>query len=356
MLTDDYLTLRSVRLVGAETWEPREPGLRFVFIRGGAGVFTISSAKHRLTQGDVFVFRAGSSGNLCSMGDAELVFSMFSVLVEHMFPLFSVSEISQLQNLMDNFKPARFYAAGSPLATDCQQVVGTTPPQFNLDHRAHLLRIVALILGEEFKSLRRGQPGFVSMEQHLMQVFEKLSANDLLTLSTDELSAKFGCSRRHLSRLFHQHFGFSVAALRMELRMLRAVSLLRDAQFKVNQVAQQCGFNHLGLFNNCFKRRFGASPGRWRAQSLAPRAANPAPAIKQPDCPLQSNGMCPVFGASHPHRPLEPAAVHLKNSTLGAALSHTTELDELMGQTTPLPPPLARPFESVYHTRFNATA
>ena len=354
MFADDYLTLRSVRLVGSEKWEPRGPGLCFVFIRGGAGMFAISSASHRFAQGDVLVLSVGSSGNIRTTSNSELVFSSFSVLAEHMFPLFSVSEISQLQNLMGNFKSVKFHAAGSPLAVDCHRLVGTTPPQFNLDHRAHLLRVVAVILGEEFKSLQRGRPGFVSMEEHLMQVFEKLSANDLLTLSTDALSAKFGCSRRHLSRLFHQHFGFSVAALRMELRMLRAISLLRDASAKVNHVAVQCGFNHLGLFNNCFKRRFGTSPGRWRALSLETPSANKSPAAKHSECPLQSNGMCPVFGASNLARPLGPSAVHLKNSTLGSARTRLTDLKELLAQPSPPPAPLPGSFNSVSSPRVNA--
>jgi hypothetical protein len=73
-----------------------------------------------------------------------------------------------------------------------------------------------------------------------------------------------------LNRLFHEFFGFSVAALRMEMRLLKAVSLLRDPNIKVINVAEQCGFNHLGLFNTCFKRRFGQTPGQWR------KAASPA--------------------------------------------------------------------------------
>jgi AraC-like DNA-binding protein len=50
----------------------------------------------------------------------------------------------------------------------------------------------------------------------------------------------------------------------MEMRLLKAISLLRDRDAKVINVAEQCGFNHLGLFNTCFRRRFGTSPGQWR--------------------------------------------------------------------------------------------
>jgi AraC-like DNA-binding protein len=130
----------------------------------------------------------------------------------------------------------------------------------------------------------------------MVQVFEKLSTSELLTLSVGELADKFGCSRRHLNRLFHQHFGVSVAALRMEMRLTKAVSLLRDPDAKVINVAEECGFNHLGLFNTCFKRRFGASPGQWRKMAAA-GAKQPAGLLESaPECPLRTNGLCPWSG------------------------------------------------------------
>jgi len=49
-----------------------------------------------------------------------------------------------------------------------------------------------------------------------IQAFERLTSQELLTLSVGDLAQKFSCTRRHLNRLFHRYFGFSVAALRME--------------------------------------------------------------------------------------------------------------------------------------------
>jgi AraC-like DNA-binding protein len=132
----------------------------------------------------------------------------------------------------------------------------------------------------------------------MIQVFEKLSSAELLKLSVDELAAKFSCSRRHLNRLFHQHFGLSITALRMEIRLLKAVSLLRNPREKVINVAEQCGFNHLGLFNTCFKRRYGTSPGQWRKLSLGGESAQSRKTEGKPSCPLHANGLCPWGGQS----------------------------------------------------------
>ena len=95
-------------------------------------------------------------------------------------------------------------------------------------------------------------------------MFEELSAAELLTVSVGDMAHKFSCSRRNLNRLFHQHFGCSLASMRAEVRLLKALSLLRNPDLTIFNVAKQCGFNSLGLFNRCFKKRFGKAPGKWR--------------------------------------------------------------------------------------------
>ena len=201
----------------------------------------------------------------------EFLFWTFSVCFENLLPLFSNNEISLLHDITEGFKASKLFPASNTLAAECHRLLEVVPPQFNLDHRGQLIRIAATLLSVEFKEGQSHRSGYVRTEDHMVQVFEKLSASELINLSVGELAGRFSCSRRHLNRLFHQHFGVSVAALRMEMRMLKAISLLRDAGVKIIDVAEQCGFNHLGLFNTCFKRRFGTSPGQWRKSSIQVR-------------------------------------------------------------------------------------
>jgi AraC-like DNA-binding protein len=157
-----------------------------------------------------------------------------------------------------------------------------------------LLRVAAAILNGEFRAAHHQRVGLGQVEERIIRVFEELSVDQLLGLSIEELAARFGCSRRHLNRLFHHYFGFSVGALRMEMRLLKAVSLLRDVNAKVINVAAQCGFNHLGLFNTCFKRRFGVSPGCWRKQAALEKSRPATVPGEDSACPLQAKGLCPL--------------------------------------------------------------
>lgn len=300
----DHLALRQARLESPEELDQNGEGLFFLFSKGGAGKFTTKTATHRLLPGDILVFNGAAGFKLAAWNiNGEFNYWNFSACFENLLPLFASDEISLLHKIADGFKAARYYPASMPLAAECQRLLEAVPPQFNLNHRGQLIRIAATILSAEFKEVLSRRNGHDRAEDRVAQVFEGLSASELINLSVGELADRFNCSRRHLNRLFHQHFDVSVAALRMEMRLLKAISLLRDPDIKIINVAEQCGFNHLGLFNICFKRRFGTSPGRWRTPAVKSRRATARQLENKPVCPLKATGSCPLGGtleASHP--------------------------------------------------------
>ena len=310
MLSQEHLMLRLVRLKPAEKWIHGANALSFMFPKGGGGKYVSKAVTHHLTPGDVLVLNGmpENEGGLFADDRSEMVFWFFSVKFEHLFPLFTSNEICLLQNVSEGFKGTRLYGVSSPLAGECHRLLAEVSPQFNLDHRSQLLRVAAAILSVEFKTAQPHRVGFVRAEEHIIQVFEGLSADELMSLSVGELAARFGCSKRHLNRLFHQHFGFSVAAMRMEMRLLKAASLLRDPDTKVINVAEQCGFNHLGLFNTCFKRRFGTSPGQWRKLSGQDEGQSAHLVNDSAACPLRSKGLCPWTGKFDNCQPAEGGA------------------------------------------------
>ncbi|MCX6926539.1 MAG: helix-turn-helix transcriptional regulator [Verrucomicrobia bacterium] len=340
-MAEDYLSLQLVRLKPAEEWINKLGGLAFVFPKGGAGKYLCGPLNQRLAPGDVLVLDAAISGRLCGPDRGEMVFACFCVCLEHLFPLFASHELGLLQGVIDTFKRAKLYPASSPLAVECHRLLGEAPSKFNLEHRGQLLRVAAAILALELQVVHNQRVGFIRPEDHMIQVFEKLSSADLVSLSVPELADRFGCSRRHLNRLFHQHLGVSVAALRMEMRLLKALALLRNPDAKVINVAEECGFNHLGLFNTCFKRRFGTSPGHWRQKPVQKQDRPAGLGGADPNCSLQRNGLCPWSGQPE-HRDAVPqpptqiqTAAPAKSPGPAHALSSLTEVTLRAGQPTP---------------------
>lgn len=273
MLDHNYLALRLHRLNSSEAWSLQRDGLCFVFPKIGVGEYVNKTGAKRLIRGDILVWEGCPEGKLRAANGAEFTFWTFSLRLEHLFPLFSSKEISLLRGVTDILRATKYLPATAAVAVKCHQLIEAIPSQTDIDHRTCLLQVAAAILKEEFKMADHEHAGKGQVEERIISIFEELSADELIGLSVDGLAVKFGCCRRHLNRLFHQYFGFSVGALKTEMRLLKAVSLLRDAHTKVINVAEECGFHHLGLFNNSFKKRFGVSPGKWRNLAARKQAA-----------------------------------------------------------------------------------
>jgi AraC-like DNA-binding protein len=88
--------------------------------------------------------------------------------------------------------------------------------------------------------------------------------------STRVVARQLGLSVRYVQDLL-QGSGFSITDRIMELRLDKARTMLvedRNCALKISDVAMSCGFNELSYFHRSFRRRFGASPGKFRHQYL----------------------------------------------------------------------------------------
>jgi AraC-like DNA-binding protein len=302
MLTQSYLTLQTSRLKPSEKWTCEGDDLYLLFPDLGGGTLTAYSTTLKFSAGDMIAISGRSAAKLAVADDSqekELVIRWFAVSLDSLFPLFAPGEVCFLQNVTQEFRSPRVYLKTNALVGNCRQMMGEVAAKLDLIHRSQLLRIIAFVLSSELKFWQQKQTGTgESTDDHMLRIFEQLSSHELLNLSVEELADKFGCSRRHLSRLFHQRFGLSVATLRMEMRLLKASSLLRDPSVKVINVAEQCGFNHLGLFNTCFKRRFGLTPGVWRNTLHEKEQATESTGADSSACPLEITGLCPMLSKS----------------------------------------------------------
>jgi transcriptional regulator GlxA family with amidase domain len=111
----------------------------------------------------------------------------------------------------------------------------------------------------------------------LSETCNDLSVQDLLNGSHQELAAKLGCSGNQLSRTVQIQFGYSLAALRLELRLLQAAQLLRRSRVTVALAAELCGFANLELFDVCFQRRLGMAPAVWQQRPASAGSMFSAP-------------------------------------------------------------------------------
>jgi AraC family transcriptional regulator len=85
-------------------------------------------------------------------------------------------------------------------------------------------------------------------------------------MSLAEPAAACGLSTGYFARAFRQSMGTPPYRWLLLQRVLRAKSLLRDADVSLTDVAAACGFADQSHFTRVFTSIVGASPGLWRKQ------------------------------------------------------------------------------------------
>ena len=83
-------------------------------------------------------------------------------------------------------------------------------------------------------------------------------------LSIDELLKKSNMSRRNFHRHFRNYTGTSPFEYLIQLRIRKALELLRDTGHTVSEIAQFCGFPDGNYMCRVFRTRYGISPGELR--------------------------------------------------------------------------------------------
>lgn len=113
--------------------------------------------------------------------------------------------------------------------------------------------------GEAYCSVRQTE-----LAHHLR---DHLLTNRDRYVSLANLAAEHEISVSHLQKLFKQVYGVPVYHYIREYRLEQAaVELVRSAK-PVTQIAQSIGYDNASKFSESFKKRYGKTPSRYRADA-----------------------------------------------------------------------------------------
>jgi AraC family transcriptional regulator len=93
------------------------------------------------------------------------------------------------------------------------------------------------------------------------------------TIAVGELAALARLSTTHFSRVFKRSFGVTPRDYVMRARLERAKTLLTQTSVSLCQIALDCGFCDQAHMSRIFHQVIGATPSRWRRQTMFEMAA-----------------------------------------------------------------------------------
>ena len=268
MAHERHLVLQEVTLRPSGEWNSPEDGWTVVRVADGMGYWLPPGGARELKAGDGFVVAQTSHLVLRASQLGPLKLEYYCVHPQFLNGLITVTEGHQLEQVGKKIAaPVIAFDAADLIGKKFSHLVAQSQRE-TLTMRSALLQLWSQAISAVLQMPVSDPQSSLRLQDRFQRFFSTMSDTELATRSLKELAGQLNCSERHLSRLFRAEFGVPLRQRQTELRLQRASQLLLDASAKIISVAHESGYQHLGLFNVMFKRRFGMTPSAWRQQNV----------------------------------------------------------------------------------------
>ena len=178
-------------------------------------------------------------------------------------PAFHVDFSALKQNLLDS----KWYMVGSA-GSRCEHVFRELYENASYaDHTVLQLKVLELLLLLERIPQESGMDSYYSAEQTLLahHLRDHLLTNREGYVSLAQVAAEHEMSVSHLQKLFKQVYGVPVYRYIKEYRLEQAAVELVRSRKPITEIAQHAGYDNASKFSESFKKRYGKTPSRYRA-------------------------------------------------------------------------------------------
>lgn len=258
------LTLEKVVVPPGGEWSLPAAGWWLIHIQSGAGYALSQGSSLPLEPGVTLRFSPLWAGQLraSQLGLLELQtvrfdWSQLGGLISPVEEQFFISAQQSPEFAFHHFAPPHPLAA----AVGALFRVGTNGVTFRVNALAAFVEGFGTQLANQIPVPTKRPP---DAPERVRSILASISSSELIHLQVHDLAQRANCTPRHLQRIFRDLLGVSFREKQTQVRLDCAVQILGRSDTKVVNVALDCGFGSLSLFNAHFKKRFRVPPGKWR--------------------------------------------------------------------------------------------
>ena len=271
-----HLVLQEILVEPACEWQSTPDAWYFVRLKQGQAYWLAHSQTLELAVDSVLVLPPGALGTLRASQIGPVQLQYFTLHPDGLTDLLTLIEREHLESAVARAWREGYLAPKDlPLGAAFRELAATPATEDNFKRRCQALLLAALAFNPEFSGLAPFPVEGNCATRRFAEVVQGLSEEEIIRRSPRELAKLCGCSPRHFSRLFHERFGRTLRKRQTEIRLRKAQRLLSQSEVKIINVAMDCGYRHLGLFNAMFRKYLGMTPTEWRQRQG--RKQPPAP-------------------------------------------------------------------------------
>ena len=262
------LELEKIRLDPGREWTSDPDQWRFIFLASGTAYWMDASNARELAAGELLIVSPRLEGVVRASQVGDAILHCFGLRPDSLLGFLSVVEREWIDNkAREMIGPVSCLPSTDPIAVEMAGLEDRQESESPPVRRARMLLLSLRALTQSMPALHNETRRDGAARKRFDEIVARMPDADLIRYSSEELARLCGCTPRHFNRLFRIRFGAPTRARQTELRLLRARQLLETSHDAIGQIAADCGYHSLSLFNSLFRRRFGMSPSEWRSKT-----------------------------------------------------------------------------------------
>lgn len=255
---------RFISFYPGETYGPhRHLRIEINYVKKGNCILHLDNESITFREGEIMIitsdvnhlFEAGSEGTtLMQLEFLPELFSQFNLHTDLGMkesapsPVFLFSEENRLIKIVNNVRIMR----------SVQRIVNELEAKslyyqyLVMMYYAELLILIYRYMDETYLP--------ICTNDFLKKAIAYIRMNSHLDININHVASHIGISDRHLRNLFAQYLNLSPLDYLNQIRINKAVELLRNTELSVKEVCFQCGFQSPQYFSRIFKQQMVISP------------------------------------------------------------------------------------------------
>ncbi|TBL73933.1 helix-turn-helix transcriptional regulator [Paenibacillus thalictri] len=237
---------RAVREANSHIDFHRHPMFEIVYYRSGTGTTAFEHNEYRYEPGIFTVLRANTDHNEIRHTDTEVVY----------FGFYCDQTPVELNTGMHR-----------DFAFTIRGLIEQMDAEMNAKKSHYELKINALLQAVIIEVLRLQSPLAPSAsgeERHIWNARHYMDQYFSEKVNLTQLSALSGYSYDHFRHLFKDEVGVTPMQYLRQLRIDKAITMMRGRDSSLTDVALECGFTSLSQFSATFRRITGKKPSAYR--------------------------------------------------------------------------------------------
>ena len=132
---------------------------------------------------------------------------------------------------------------------------------------SHIEKIIHESIQSVTDKINAAKSNYTDYKEQIYHLRRNIISSPQKEWDVEEMAREIGISRSHLQRLYKQLFSVSVKDDVISARIKKAIQLLTHTEMRVQEVAEQCGYNNENHFMRQFKEKTGRTAAQYRKEN-----------------------------------------------------------------------------------------